>query len=101
MCRHIAVVHLVDNNLRGVHCGALILAPALGVGVTHVDDSTAITIYIECAREDTGSLLEYITIHRDLKGVVHTLFVTLNLSTPKTHITPLHSHNLGEFVTII
>ena len=57
VCRHIAVVHLVDNNLRRGNNGSLVLGPALGVGVVEVDDSTAVAIYVQRTCEDTRCLL--------------------------------------------
>ena len=98
---HIAVVHLVDNNLCGVYHRAHILAPALRVGVAHINDSTAVAINIQCACKDTRCLLQCLTLDSNLEGVVHTLFIALYVGIPKTVVTLGHSHLFGEHIAII
>ena len=101
MSGHIAVVHLIDNDLRRVNLGTLILAPALRVSVAHIDDSTTVTIYVECTSEDTSSLLEGLAINGDLEGVVHTLLIAIDLSAPKAIVALAHGNLLGESIAIV
>ena len=82
VCRHIAVVHLVNNDLRRLNLRCHILCPVLRVGVTHIHDSATVTIYIECAREDARSLTQSLALDGYLKGVVAALVVALHGGTP-------------------
>ena len=53
----IAVVHLIDHQVgRRLHHGPLVTLPPRGVRLSHIDDSTSLTIHADCLGEDTRTL---------------------------------------------
>ena len=98
---HIAVVHLVDYDLRCGNYGSSILVPTLGVSVVEVDDSSAVAIYVQRACEDTSGLLQRLAVNGNLKGVVEALLIAIGSSGPEAIICGSHCQLLDHLIAVV
>ena len=79
----VTMVHLVDDQVLGSDVRPLVSAPALRVGINHIDDGAAMAVNAHCCGPDSRALAHELATILHVKGVEHALQVTLDTGLPQ------------------
>ena len=95
----VAVVHLIEDEILGRNVRSLIVLPTFRVGLFHIDNSAALAVHAYCGGPNARALAAELATVFHVKGVEHTLQVSLNGGIPHgaARLGSLHVNGLDGF----
>ena len=96
------MVHLIQDEILGGYVGTLVGVPALGIGLVHVNDGTALAIHAYGGGPDARALPEELAVILHVKGVELAVQVPLDGSLPQraARFVAFHVDGLDGFASL-
>ena len=92
----VTMVHLIEDYVGEIlQLGTFIILPTVGIGGSHVDDGSTLTVDTCCLAEDAGCLIKPLAVNLHLEGV------ELTFEVARDALGPLTSHTLYHVVLTV